>query len=89
VNLESLFKAHLPGLWMRALVISENAVAADRLVRSVHQHSKRNASEFLTHPNPRLWLLAALERMLEPWQAQAWSMQALDGSWNTAVEASW
>jgi len=83
MNLESRFKAHLPGLRMRALVISGNADVADRLVRSVQLHSTHNASEFLANPNPRRWLLATLDRTLEPWRAQAWSMRVLYDCWNT------
>lgn len=89
MNLETTFKDHLPGLRMRALALAENAVAADKLVRSVYLHATRNSAEFLAHPNPRLWLLVTMERMVEPWRAQAWSMRALDGHWSLAMEASW
>ena len=89
MDLDLRFKEHLPGLRMRALALAESAVAAEKLIRSVYLHSQRNASEFLAHPNPRLWLLVAMERMVEPWRAQARSQQALDGLWSTAMEASW
>jgi hypothetical protein len=74
---------------MRALALAENAVAAEKLIRSVYLHSQRHSSEFLAHPNPRLWLLVVMERLVEPWRAQARSQRALDGLWSTAMEASW
>jgi hypothetical protein len=89
MDLDAKFKDHLPGLKMRALALAESAVAAERLIRSVQLHSQRHAAEFLAAPNPRLWLLVAMERMVEPWQAQARSQRALDGLWSTAMEASW
>jgi len=89
MDLDSKFKDHLPGLRMRALALAENAVAAEKLIRSVYVHSQRHAPEFLSHPNPRLWLLVAMERLVEPWRSQARSERSLDGLWSTAMEASW
>jgi hypothetical protein len=89
MDLDSKFRDNLPGLRMRALALAENAVAAEKLIRSVYLHSQRNAPEFLSHPKPRLWLLIAMERLVEPWRAQGRSERALDGLWSTAMEASW
>ena len=89
MDLDSKFRDHLPGLRMRALALADDASTAEKLIRSVYLHSQRNAPEFLSHSNPRLWLLIAMERLVEPWRAQARSERALDCLWSTAMEASW
>ncbi|HVE85488.1 MAG TPA: hypothetical protein VND93_21690 [Myxococcales bacterium] len=74
---------------MRALALADNALAADRLVRSTYLHCAYNAAEFLQHPNPRHWLLVAMERLVEPWRTQRGAERALDRLWSTGMEASW
>jgi hypothetical protein len=65
-NTNLMLASYLPGLRLKALQLAVDAYHADRLVRSVYQHSLRHASELAAHPDPRSYLFQLMSRLAEP-----------------------
>jgi len=64
-SLKRLFKSHLPGLRMKALVATGDAFRAERVLNALYLYSVCHAEDLVSHPDPRSRFLQAISGLIE------------------------